>query len=91
MAKKGHKSKKHKKHKMCAGLRCRNIVAKDSKKGALCSVCREKLGMDVLVPEKAKKPTPGVDAATPEKVKEELEQLSVTDRLAALRRRMNAG
>ena len=89
MAKKVHKSKKHKKHKMCAGLRCRNIVAKDSKKGALCSVCREKLGTNILVPEKAKKPTPDVGTVAPEKEKEP-EQSSITDRLAALRRKVNA-
>ncbi len=81
--KKGHKSRKHKKkHKMCAGPGCRNVVAKGSKKGALCSVCREKLGVQELV--EVKEPTPKVKI-------EEPVQLSVTDRLAALRKKVKGG
>ncbi len=83
MSKKGRKSRKDKKkHKMCAGLRCRNIVAKDSKKGTLCSVCRERLGTNIIAPGEFKKPTPEVKV-------EEPEQLSVADKLAALRRKVN--
>ena len=35
------KKKDKKKHKNCATPSCHNIVAKDSKKGALCGICRK--------------------------------------------------
>lgn len=55
--------KSHKKHKRCANPKCTNVVAKDSKKGALCGVCRMgveagELKLGKVVEKPAEEPTP---------------------------------
>ena len=74
--------KSKKKHKRCAGSGCRNIVAKDSKKGALCSICAEKLGVDsVKVGEPAAKKVEAQPTSEP----------SISSKLESLRKTMNGG
>jgi len=75
MSKKKHKRK----HKMCAGSGCHNIVAKDSKKGALCSVCGEKLGTNILTPKKDE--TRKIETKV-------VAELSIAEKLAILRKKV---
>lgn len=73
--------KKYKKHKKCANPKCTNIVAKDSKKGALCGACRKAIGAGELKLRKVVK--------KPEEKPTKVESFSLAaERLAEMERKM---
>ena len=88
-----HRPKKSKKaHKRCAGPGCRNIVAKDSKKGALCGICREKLETEATEKDKGTILREEVgkenEEPTPEVKVEEPTQPSFAEKLSSLRKKV---